>query len=109
VSAEIARAERERADRAEARQVASDADHLREVESLRARLVLAQQVIDLMDAFMLDACAGTAEVLSAARREWDRGEGVMGDRTKISWCDATWNPTRGCSLGLPSALSRGTT
>jgi len=21
----------------------------------------------------------------------------MGDRTKISWCDATWNPTRCCT------------
>lgn len=22
----------------------------------------------------------------------------MGDKTKIEWTDATWNPTRGCSL-----------
>ena len=41
---------------------------------LEARLALAGRVIDLTDAFMLEARSRTGEVLSAARAEWDRGE-----------------------------------
>jgi len=45
-----------------------------QLDAARARLALAQRVIDLTDTFMLSADSRTSEVLSAARAEWDRGE-----------------------------------
>jgi len=53
-------------------------DRVAELEAdllvVRARLALAQRVIDLMDAFMLYGDASAIEPLRAARAEWDRGE-----------------------------------
>ena len=44
------------------------------IAELKARLALAQQVIDLTDAFVLDGDASAIEPLRAVRAEWDRGE-----------------------------------
>jgi len=37
-----------------------------------------------------------------ARFQPVRAEAAMAERTGIEWCDATWNPTRGCSVASPS-------
>ena len=31
----------------------------------------------------------------------------MGKKTKIDWCDSTWNPVTGCLHGCPYCYARG--